>query len=242
MLGLILTFYISFALSAKKTALILNQVFGVNVSYQTVLNYAQAAASYCHKFNLKHKGSIDDLSAGDETYIKIKGKHHYVWLFISTEKKTITAYHLSNNRETLPAVAAMNEAVRTASPDQNITLVTDGNPSYADGIHFLNQTRSNKISHSKVIGLQNLDPESEEYRSFKQMIERLNRTFKHHVRPAVGFNHWHGAMTVTTLFVTHYNFLRPHMTLNYNTPIHMPILDQFNTIQQKWISILTQAA
>ena len=29
--------------------------------------------------------------------------------------------------------------------------------------------------------------ESEAYRPYKQLIERLNRTFKYHVRPAGGF-------------------------------------------------------
>jgi len=32
----------------------------------------------------------------------------------------------------------MNEAIRTAKPEQEIVLVTDGNPSYPAGIHFIN--------------------------------------------------------------------------------------------------------
>jgi putative transposase len=70
-LGLILAFYVSFAITARKTAYILRTVFNINVSYQTVLNYASAAAFYCHSFNLKHKGTIDSISAGDEAYIKV---------------------------------------------------------------------------------------------------------------------------------------------------------------------------
>ena len=38
---------------------------------------------------------------------------------------------------------------------------------------------------------------------FKQMIERFNRTYKHHVKPAAGFNCDDGAMALTTLFVTY---------------------------------------
>ena len=40
LLGLVLAFHISFALSARKTAQVLRQVFGVPLSYQSVLNYA----------------------------------------------------------------------------------------------------------------------------------------------------------------------------------------------------------
>jgi len=73
-LGLILTFYISFATSARKTAFILRSVFNIPVSHQTVLNYAESAAYYCHRFNFEHKGPVDSRQAGDEAYIKILGK------------------------------------------------------------------------------------------------------------------------------------------------------------------------
>ena len=243
-LGLVLTFYVSFALSARKTALVLQSVFSVPISYQTVLNYAAAAASYCHSFNLARKGSIDDLSAGDEAYIKVLGKHHYVFFFISSKSLKITAYHLADTRETLPAIIAMREAIRTANPNQTLILVTDGNPSYPAGIHFLNaeRTQNPSLQHRKVIGLQNLDSESEAYRPYKQLIERLNRTFKHHVKPSHGFNSTNGALALIILFVTHYNFLRPHMSLNYETPVALSELEGIQTIQGKWAKILSLAA
>ncbi len=243
-LGLILTFFISFANSARKTALILRSVFNISVSYQTVLNYAEAAAYHCHKFNLKNKGLVDNIQAGDEAYIKISGRNAFTFFFLSSKNHKITSYHVANSRETLPAVISMNEAVRTAEDNQKITLITDGNPSYAAGIHFLNQLYDSKkhISHRKVIGLQNLDSESTLFRPFKQLIERLNRTYKYHVRPAHGFNSSNGAVALTTLFVTHYNFLRPHMALNYNVPIPMAELDTVANIQGKWAKIISMAA
>jgi transposase-like protein len=119
-LGLVLAFHISFAIAARKTAQILRQVFKIHISYQTVLNYAEAAAPYCNHFNLTHKGDVDDNSAGDETYIKILGKHAFVFLFISANNHKITAYHVANSRDTLPATAAMTEAIRTAKPRYRI--------------------------------------------------------------------------------------------------------------------------
>jgi len=138
----------------------------------------------------------------------------------------------------------MNEAIRTAAPGQECILVTDGNPSYPAGIHFLNAQdgADPDIRHRKVIGLQNLDSESTEWRSFKQLVERLNRTYKCHVRPAVGFNSTNGAVVLTTLFVTHYNFLRPHMSLNYKPPVQLPELQAITTLQGKWVKILSLAA
>jgi putative transposase len=243
-LGLILSFYISFAVSARKTAFILRSVFNIGVSYQTVLNYAESAAYHCHQFNLKNKGPVGSRQAGDETYIKISGKSNFTFFFISPKRHKITSYHVADSRETLPAIIAMNEAIRTAEPDQRFTFITDGNPSYPAGIHFLNKLYDPKepIEHHKVIGLQNLDAESELFRPFKQLIERLNRTYKYHVRPACGFNSFNGAVALTTLFVTHYNFLRPHMALDYETPVPIPELEAISTIQGKWAKIISMAA
>lgn len=172
------------------------------------------------------------------------GKHQYVFFFISSCNLKITAYHVADNRGTQPAIIAMNEARRTATPEQEITFVIDGNPSYPAGILFLNAQENDypPIKHKKVIGLQNLDAESEEFRAFKQLIERLNRTYKYHVRPATGFNSVNGAVALTTLFVTNYNFLRPHMSLLYKTPIHLPELEDISTIQGKWAKIISLAA
>lgn len=239
-LGLILTFYISFALSARKTALVLRMVFNIEVSHQTVLNYIQAVAYYAHQFNMTHKGPIDDISVGDETYIKIGGEQNYVWFCVSASKRTITAYHLADDRETRSAVTTLKEAFSTASPGQELTFISDGLGSYTEAIHFLNSSRKhNKIKHIQVIGLKDKDDVSEQYRSFKQLIERFNRTYKHHVKPAVGFNSFNGAMALTVLFVTYYNFLRPHMSLNYRTPIQIHQLDGINTIQARWVKLLS---
>lgn len=242
-LGLILSFLVSFAMSARKTAYIMRVVFNVNVSYQTVLNYAEAAAYHCHQFNMRFKGPIDNESAGDETYIKIAGETAYVFLFTSSKKHSITSYHVADNRETLPAIIAMNEAIRTADPDQKLTLITDANPSYTAGVMFLNEQRDkeHQITLKQVVGLQNLDEISAEFRPFKQLIERINRTFKFHVRASAGFKATNGAVSLTVLIVTHYNFLRPHMSLNYKVPIEIPELLGISTIQGRWAKILSMA-
>jgi len=62
--------------------------------------------------------------------------------------------------------------------------VTDGNPAYGSTVVAYNTTArqhaqnpldppDDAIQKRTVIGLQNNDPESEEYQTFKQLIERL---------------------------------------------------------------------
>jgi len=237
-IALVLTFHVSFALSSRKTALLLRKVFNIPLSYQSVLNYCRFAASFCHKFNHLYKGEVDNNIAGDETYIKVKGKHTYVFLFISSKNHKIVSYHVSPTRGVLGAVPSLKEAIRTAKQGQIIVAITDGNPAYPSAIHFLNKKIDNTLVHKKVIGLQNLDDESKTYRPFKQLIERLNRTYKFHIRSANGFNSQQGAIALTILFVTHYNFLRDHIALQHKKPIQLDFLEQHKTIQAQWAEIL----
>ncbi|WP_270524975.1 hypothetical protein [Longibaculum muris] len=43
-LGLVLTYYINYGLSLRKTALILYEIHDIKISHQTIANYAQAAS------------------------------------------------------------------------------------------------------------------------------------------------------------------------------------------------------
>ncbi len=243
-LGLVLAFHISFALSARKTAEVLRQIFGVKISYQTVLNYSQAAAYYCHQFNLRYKAPVGRTAVGDETYIRVSGKHQFAFLFLDPDSHQITAYHVAAERDTLAATVSMNEAARTLPEDQALHFITDGNPAYVAALHHLNaQCPDTQPRHtlSQVLGLENLDDISTQYRPFKQLIERLNRTYKHHVRSACGFATRNGAVAATVLFVTFYNFLRSHMALNSRVPAELPQLARIETLQGRWNKILEMA-
>ena len=241
--ALVLTFHISYAVTARKTAHILRNVFDLEISYQTVLNYAQTAAYYCHRFNLLNKGSVDDFMAGDETYIKIRSKHHYAFLFISASCLKITSYLIADNRGTLPAVQSMKEALRTSKVDQAISFVTDGNPSYQAALVFLKSKEPKEnftnVSLHNVIGLMNLDEQSRLYRKYKQLIERFNRTFKYHMQPSNSFNSFNGAFCKTVLIVTHYNFIREHSSLGYKPPVLLPELQDIPLTQGKWAWIIS---
>ena len=246
-LGLVLAFHVSFALSARKTAQVLRQIFGVPLSYQSVLNYAQAAAYSCHAFNLRHQGPLSDTATGDETYLRIDGKHHYTFFFLDPQGHHITSYHVASQRDTLAATVALGEAARTLPEDRALRFITDGNPAYQAGLHFLNAHRSAaQPPHTlrQVIGLENCRLRSERISPLRgrDSSNTSTRTYKYHVRPACGFATRNGAVALTTLFVTHYNFLRPHLALGYRVPIPLPELSSVTTLQGQWNKILALAA
>ena len=66
------------------------------------------------------------------------------------------------------------------------------------------------LRSAQVLGLSNGDAVSAEFRPYKQMIERVNRTYKASYRPTNGFDSYDGANYDLALWVAYYNFLRPH--------------------------------
>ncbi len=91
-----------------------------------------------------------------------------------------------------------------------------------------------KFDITQVIGLTNDDAVSKEHRPFKQMIERLNRTYKQSYRPTNGFDNIDDANYDLALWVTYYNFLRPHKEFKYKPPIQDPGLAMAGNMPGKW--------
>ncbi len=251
--GLVLAYSVSFGLSARMTSRALREIHGISASHQTVLNWMEIAAPLIHNTLRRMNGTMAEMTAAaDETYIKICGVWHYTWFIIGTESHAIWAWNISDNRGQLPAVAVINQALDNRDPNVagTLILVGDGNPSYdaatnavnsdADGIPLPPEQR--KVERRTVIGLKDNDEQSRQFRSFKQLIERLNRTYRYHTRSRSGHKSMNGAIALTTLFIAHYNFLRPHKTLRYRPPLHLPELDGISTIQGRWLKLLQPAS
>ena len=243
--GLVLAYSVSFGLSTRMTKQMLRDIHNITISRQTVLNYQKDAAYLASKFINDNTGTMDDKQiAGDETYIKVVDKWNYTWFVIGAQSRAIRAFNLSNNRGALPAIATLNQLMKSVPEklEYTIEFVADGNPSYDAAIHAINAIENqNPLKRRKVIGLSNTDDESEQFRPVKQIIERLNRTYKFHTRARCGFKNFNGAVTLTTLFVAYYNFLRPHGSLKYKPPIKLKCFDNILTIQGKWLQMLQLA-
>ena len=96
--------------------------------------------------------------------------------------------------------------------------------------------KKDKIIRYKVIGLENLDSESKEYRRFKQIAERLNRTYKFHTR--AGFKTFEGAVCLTVLFIAFYNFMQSHSALKSNVPVPIEWLKDIELYPCIWSILL----
>jgi len=87
---------------------------------------------------------------------------------------------------------------------------------------------------TQVIGLTNDDEVSKEFRPYKQMIERLNRTYKASYRPTGGFDNYNGANYDLALWVAYYNFLRPHKHAKYAPQNKVDMLANAENMPGKW--------
>jgi transposase-like protein len=242
-LALILTSTINFGLGSRTTKELLKHLFNIDVSHQTIINYVNASAYHLYKFIDDNCPAPQDKMAADETYISVLGKWHYTWFGIDVVSRAICGFNVSDNRGTKEALAFLYDAF--GKPEESktkFTLVTDGNPSYDAAVSAYNQQTQDKlITKFKVIGLENLDAESKEYRPFKQLIERLNRTYKFHTRPRAGFKSLEGATALTVLFVGFYNFMRPHSALKNSVPVKLDILQGVEFYPDMWIKLIKAA-
>ena len=240
--GLVLAYSISYGISSRMTRRILRDIHNILISHQTVLNYQKDAAALAWNFMQKHKDLTSESQIiCDETYIRISDRWHYTWFVIGKKSRAIHAFNISNTRGVLPALATITMAMENAP--KNIEFIADGNPSYDAAVLAFNAENDEKsIKRLKVIGLTNDDDESTLYRPLKQLIERLNRTYKFHTRARCGFKNTNGAAVLTTLFVAYYNYLRPHTTLKFKPPIYISKLAGITTIQGKWLKMLESAA
>jgi transposase-like protein len=175
---------------------------------------------------------------GDETYVKVSGKWHYLYFIVDAVKKNILAYPVSPTRDTQASIHAVDDALSKFKeiPD-GLNMVFDGNPTYLLAQHFFAQ-HDIHFDMKQVIGLKNLDPVSKEYRPLKQIIERLNRTFKLNYRPTTGFGSKTGPVSFVTLFVAYFNFLRPHSSLEKRVPSLVPEFAKLPHMPAKWQKLL----
>ncbi len=245
-LGLILTYHINYGLSLRKTALIMREVHDVKVSHQTVANYAEAASCLINPWldNYQYDNLTVD-QCGDETYVKVKGKKAYVFFMCDSVRKIITSYNIFMKRDTFSAIQAFYSVIRkfTVIPEdlpEDLNFVVDGNPIYLAAQQYLHINKIRFKVH-QVIGLENKDETSKMYRSQKQIIERLNRTFKFSYYVKNGFTDFDKANEFMCLFTTYFNFLRNHSSLKYKPPVELEAFKGVTNMPKKWNMIIDMA-
>ena len=225
-MSLCLSYRVNLGLSLRKTAQALKDIHGIKTAAVCIKPFVD---TYPYE-----KGSV---FAADETYIKVRGIKGYVWLIINAATRAVIGYQVSDNRGVGPCIMAMRMAFQHLKklPD-GFRFIADGYSAYplAAQQFFHKFGEDFKFDITQVIGLTNEDAVSKEFRPYKQMIERLNRTYKASYRPTNGFDSYNGASYDLALWVAYYNFLRPHKLHHFHPPVEDDIIKNGDNMPGKW--------
>lgn len=93
-MGLCLTYHVNLKLSTRQTAHALAEIHSIKISHTMVANYALTAATVIKPFVDTFDYRPSNILSVDETYIKVKGIRHYVWIVMDACKKSILGYHI----------------------------------------------------------------------------------------------------------------------------------------------------
>ena len=234
--GLCLTYHVNLGLSLRKTAEALKEIHNINISHAMVANYARTAAVFIKPFVDTFDYKPSNALSADETYIKVKGLKGYVWLIMDTVSRSILGYQVSSSRDVGPCILAMRMAFDKFKefPNDALRFVADGYSAYPLAAQQFKLQKNWHFDITQVIGLTNNDAVSKEFRPYKQMIERLNRTFKASYRVTCGYGTDDGAYYGVNLWVAYYNFLRPHEANSWKPLNKVAAFDTADNMPAKW--------
>jgi len=238
-LGLCLTFHVNLNQSTRQTSLALKMLYGITISHTTVANYITSASAVIKPFVDNYDYNPSRILSADETYIKVKGLKYYVWFIIDVCKKSIISYQVSSTRDVGPCILAIRKALsKFKSIPTDLKFIADGYIAYPLAAQQFKIRENIDLEITQVIGLTNDDVVSTEYRWIKQIIERLNRTFKYSYRVTNGYNIPNGALYGVSLWVAYYNFLRPN-AYDFWRPLN--VVDTINSdeiMPAQWLALI----
>ena len=142
--------------------------------------------------------------SADETYIKVKGIKHYVWIVMDACKKSILGYQVSDTRAVGPCILAMRMAFDKFSnfPNKALKFVADGYIAYP-------------------LAKQQFELEED-------------KIFKSSYRVTCGYCSDDGAVYSFALWVAYYNFLRLHPYTYWDPLNELHELKSAETMPAKW--------
>ena len=154
----------------------------------------------------KYKPDVGSVWVADECMIDLDGKNIWFWDIIDTKTRFLIASHMSYTRTTRDAQQLMKQAYDRTGKIPRL-IYTDRLRAYLDGIEltFGADTQHRQGSPFDIEVNTNL-------------IERFHGTIKSRTKVMRGLHSVDSARLFMDGWLVHYNFFRPHMSLNDSTP------------------------
>ena len=130
-MSLCLTLHVNLGLSLRKTKQALKDLYGIDISHQSIANYCKSAAMCIKPFVDNYDYGTGKAFTADETYIKIRGIKAYIWFIMDAASRSIIGYQVSDNRGVGPCILAMRMAFKHLKElPQHFKFIADGYSAY----------------------------------------------------------------------------------------------------------------
>ena len=175
----------------------------------------------------KYKPDFSGIAVADETVIDLDGKNVWFWDLIDAKTRFLIASHMSYTRTTKDAEALMKQAFERTGKVPRI-IYTDKLAAYLDGVEL---TFGADTEHKRG-GPFNVENNT-------NLIERFHSTIKSRTKVMRGLHTIESARRFMDGWLVHYNFFRPHLSLNDRTPasvagIRFPFRNWKDVVEQPY--------
>ena len=208
-------------LSFGKIANFINQKYKVKIERSTILKwqnkFGEMIQNFTKSFQLSHSFNIH----ADEVFFRSKGQRGrdfiYYWDAIDYDTKFLVADHISLVREECEAREFITK-IKSGLLEFPKNIHTDNSYDYPPAIRKTFGRGKVKHIHSPAWKMK--------FRN--NPIERYHNTIKENYKVMRRFQNKTTAYKFLQFFKNYYNFLRPHKTLNWQTPSEIAGFGKWN--------------
>lgn len=180
------------AASLQGVADLLKQVFGVIFSREAIRQWVLAAKNAV----FRRENNVSYTWHADETYVKIRGEGHWLWIVYGADTGEVLAWHLSKTRLLKDAMTVMKQAFQNNNHVRPEKVTTDGLWDYTVAIYKTMgwHWKEHKKRHVIDSGI-----------GKNAIIERVNREIKRRIKWFNTFQSMEGALAFFSLWFYHFN-------------------------------------
>jgi len=224
-----LNFYYD-GLSLRKAQRNLEQIFGERVSQVTILNWVRRYSKLVKEFVMTLTPQLSGLWHEDETMLSCEGKNIWFWEMIDEDTKFLVASHLSGTRTLEDTIAVFKQGLEQSKVRPRAVFV-DGSFVYETAFNkvFYTMRKDTRPELVQRVGIR--------ARETNNIVERMHGTVKDRTRPMRGLKAFDSTRSILEGFTIHYNFVRPHQSLNGKTPAQAARMEA----PSNWKSLIEEA-
>jgi transposase-like protein/predicted RNA-binding Zn-ribbon protein involved in translation (DUF1610 family) len=198
-------------LSLRKTQRNLEQIFGETFSQVTILNWIKKYSKLVKDFVTTLTPQLSGLWHEDETMLSCEGRNVWFWEMIDEDTKFLVASHVSGTRTLEDTIAIFKKGFEQSKVRPRAVFV-DGSHVYQPAFNkvFWTMRKDTRPELVQRVGIR--------ARETNNLVERLHGTVKDRTKPMRGLKAFESTKSILEGFAIHYNYVRPHQSLNGKTP------------------------